>query len=222
MPRFLHRAISGCLLAGLCASGCAHDEAGGENGGAVNQRVQPTTASTSTPAPSSASTMPGNAVSAIPRQARKARRFQPRLPDQDQRYGTITLREASLFHERLLEACEEDSLGLSYSGALAQTPHFQGMQTRSDPTRWNILEHPPRKNAWEQQELDRLLFAIRLAETQPSGAFLRISIEGHRLFVTLEGLDEKNADQPMAELLDKSPREFLQSVSDSFTNTTKN
>jgi len=70
-------------------------------------RRHPRSRRTTTPADKSTATRPA-----------QTRQFLHRLPDNSTEYGTITLREASLFHERLMEVCGENGVGLSYGGVL--------------------------------------------------------------------------------------------------------
>lgn len=194
-----HSAIAICLVA--IASGCA-------------SQVSPRPQAIQSDAPVADG---GTAASRLAMVRKKLLHLR-RLPDHSPTYETITLRQASLFQEQLIEWCEEYRFSLHYQGALGSKPITQGARQAWDPTVWTIGDVPddvPRSPDGKQMQQmpSRVILAIRLTESKPqSGIWSPIMIEGRRFYVLLDESHGPKADAAIDTLGGLTPRDLFDAL----------
>jgi pimeloyl-ACP methyl ester carboxylesterase len=132
----------------------------------------------------------------------------------------LTLRQASLFHERLMAVCEDKGLSLSYGGALSHKPVNGGADQAWYATLWFVTTDAP-ADAQGRGGLENVLCVIRLTGVKPaSGVFVPISIEGRPFYAALDQeVVDIDSDAPAAQMRGKTPRDFLARLRDMGPNT---
>lgn len=160
----------------------------------------------------------GGAPTSQPVWLHKKRRHLRRTPDRNPAYGTITLRQASLFHEQLLEFCEGYWLGLHYHGALGAAPITQGASHSWDPTLWTIGDVPNDfRLADGKQPFAGVIVAIRLDETKPqAGVWAPVTLDGRRFYALLDEVNGPKADAAIDAFGGRTPRDILEELGRAF------